>query len=191
VLITELGHETTSGTLSFLFYYLIKNPATYLAAQQEVDRVVGRSSVTVEHMSKLPFIEACIRETLRLKPPVSLISLQPLPETTEYPVIIGGKYEVHKGDVIIPILHKVQQDPVVYGEDGEQFRPERMLDEQFFKLPPNSWKVGLIRQTLCRAIADGLLALWEWRTSLHWAALCMARSYSLHGASPAKLQLPL
>jgi cytochrome P450/NADPH-cytochrome P450 reductase len=99
-------------------------------------------------MSKLPYIEACLRETLRLNPPVFSFSIQPLPETTDYPVIIGGKYELHKGDVILPILPKVHRDPAVYGEDAEEFKPERMLDEPFSKLPPNSWKVRLICETL-------------------------------------------
>lgn len=47
------GHEATSGTLSFAFYYL-KNPSAYHKVQQEVDDVVGRDKVTVDHVSKLP-----------------------------------------------------------------------------------------------------------------------------------------
>ena len=35
------GHETTSGTLSFLFYNLLKNPEKLQKAQQEVDQVLG------------------------------------------------------------------------------------------------------------------------------------------------------
>ena len=38
------GHETTSGTLSFLFYNLLKYPETLQKAQQEVDQVLGVSS---------------------------------------------------------------------------------------------------------------------------------------------------
>jgi cytochrome P450/NADPH-cytochrome P450 reductase len=144
------GHETTSGTLSFLFYNLLKHPDAYQAAQREVDEVIGRGPVIVDHMSKLPFIEACLRETLRLNPPVFAFAIQPLPETTEYPVIIGGKYQVHKGDVLIPLLPKLHRDPTVYGEDAEVFKPERMLDEPFSKLPPNSWKVSTKCESLYR-----------------------------------------
>ena len=35
------GHETTSGTLSFLFYHLLKNPEKLQKAQQEVDQILG------------------------------------------------------------------------------------------------------------------------------------------------------
>lgn len=39
------GHETTSGLLSFAFYELLKNPAEYRKAQQEVDSVVGKDPI--------------------------------------------------------------------------------------------------------------------------------------------------
>jgi cytochrome P450/NADPH-cytochrome P450 reductase len=52
------GHETTSGLLSFVFYNLIKNPAAYRKAQAEVDEVIGTGPINIEHMSKLPYINA-------------------------------------------------------------------------------------------------------------------------------------
>jgi len=52
------GHETTSGTLSFAFYRLLKNPEAYQKAQKEVDEVVGKGPITVDHLSKLPYITA-------------------------------------------------------------------------------------------------------------------------------------
>src|SRR5688572_3834841 len=49
------GHETTSGTLSFAFYNLLKNPEAYNKVQKEVDEVIGRDTITVEHLTKLPY----------------------------------------------------------------------------------------------------------------------------------------
>lgn len=129
------GHETTSGLLSFVFYYLLKNPTAYQRAQQEVDDVIGAGVVTVDHLSKLPYITAILRETLRLNPTAIAITLQPLKDDT-----IGGKYRVAKGQQISVLLPQVHRDPAVYGDDAEEWRPERMLDESFNKLPPNSWK---------------------------------------------------
>ena len=108
--------------------------------QRQVDEVIGRGPVTVDHLSKLPYIEACMRETLRLTPTAPRITLQPKATTTDEPIIIGNKYEVKKGEPIIAILPKVHRDPLVYGDDAEEFKPERMMDEPFSKLPPNSWK---------------------------------------------------
>lgn len=139
--LTYEGHETTSGLLSFLFYYFIKNPSIYHAAQSQVDEVVGRGPITMDHMSKLPYLEACLRETLRLNPTAPGFSLQVKDDGKEDPVYLaGGKYEVKRGQSIMAVLPKVHRDPAVWGDDAELFKPERMLDEPFAKLPKNSWK---------------------------------------------------
>ncbi|MCJ1400318.1 hypothetical protein MMC11_003523 [Xylographa trunciseda] len=136
------GHETTSGLLSFLFALFLKNPQTYKAAQKEVDEVVGKGSITYEHMSKLPYLTACIRETLRLYPTAPGFSVVPISQDpNDYPIYIGKeRYEVHFGQPINVILPRIHRDPAVWGEDAEVFKPERMLEENFNKLPPNAWK---------------------------------------------------
>lgn len=52
------GHETTSGLLSFAFYQLLKHPDAYEKVQKEVDQVIGRGPVKVEHLGKLPYISS-------------------------------------------------------------------------------------------------------------------------------------
>lgn len=138
----QKGHETTSGMLSFLFYFLLKTPHAYKKAQEEVDSVIGRRKITVDDMSKLPYITAVMRETLRLKPTAPLIAVHPNPEKTgDGPVTLGGgKYVLQKDEPIALVLGKMQRDPKVYGPDADEFRPERMLDEHFEKLPKNAWK---------------------------------------------------
>ena len=91
-------------------------------------------------MSKLPYLEACLRETLRLTPTAPAFTLQTRPDSKEDHEILGGKYEVRKGQSIIALLPQIHRDPAVYGDDADSFQPERMLDEPFAKLPPNSWK---------------------------------------------------
>ncbi|OJJ48675.1 hypothetical protein ASPZODRAFT_14803 [Penicilliopsis zonata CBS 506.65] len=136
------GHETTSGMLSFLFYYLLKNPHAYQTAQEEVDRVIGRRKITVEDLPKLPYINAVMRETLRLSPTAAAITIGPHPEKNkEDPITIGkGKYVISKDQIIVLLLGKLHRDPEVWGPDAEEFKPERMLDEKFNKLPKNAWK---------------------------------------------------
>lgn len=128
--------------LSFLFYYLLKNPHAYKKAQEEVDTVIGRRKITVEHMSKLPYITAVMRETLRLRPTAPLIAVHAHPDKNkESPVTLGnGKYVLNEDEPIALILGKIHRDPHVYGPDADEFKPERMLDENFEKLPKNAWK---------------------------------------------------
>ena len=133
------GHETTSGLLSFTTYYLLKNPEILQRAQREVDSVVGKGPVKFEHMSKLPYIEAALKESLRLTPTAAAFSVQPKPGTTE-PVLLAGEYLVPADATLMCFLPKAQSDPAVYGQDAEQYKPERMMPEEFAKLPPASWK---------------------------------------------------
>ncbi|KAJ4296385.1 hypothetical protein N0V90_006430 [Kalmusia sp. IMI 367209] len=132
------GHETTSGLLSFTFYYLLKNPSAYERAQNEVDEVIGKNPITVDHLTKLPFLNAVLRESLRLSPTAPAIGLHAKEDTT-----LGGKYECKKGVPIVALLPKLHRDPLVWGEDAEEFRPERMLDEEFERRNnefPHCWK---------------------------------------------------
>ncbi|KAL3496434.1 cytochrome P450 [Aspergillus germanicus] len=129
------GHETTSGLLSFAMYYLLKAPNATAKARTEVDEVVGEADVTVEHLAHLNYLTAVLRETLRLMPTAPGFSLTPYKRE-----VIGGKYEVNPGDSLDVFLAAVHRDPVVYGSDADEFRPERMLDEYFQRLPANSWK---------------------------------------------------
>ncbi|KAK0789173.1 hypothetical protein LTR02_012178 [Friedmanniomyces endolithicus] len=131
------GHETSSGALSFLFYYLVKNPEAYRKAQAEVDKVIGTESIQVHALQKLPYITACLRETLRLQPTAPAFSTTPLSPQGE---VIGGKYFVEHGQPIAALLSQIHLDPTVYGSDAEEFKPERMLDEAFKRLPPGAWK---------------------------------------------------
>jgi cytochrome P450/NADPH-cytochrome P450 reductase len=132
------GHETTSGLLSFTFYYLLKNPAAYDRAQQEVDDLVGKDPITVDHLTKLPYLNAVLRESLRLQPTAPSIGI-----TAKEDTVVGGKYSVKAGQPLVVLLPMIHRDPVAYGEDAEEFRPERMLDEEFERRNtefPNCWK---------------------------------------------------
>ncbi|KAK3338569.1 putative bifunctional P-450:NADPH-P450 reductase [Neurospora tetraspora] len=132
------GHETTSGLLSFAFYQLLKNPETYRKAQKEVDDVCGKGPVKLEHMNKLPYIAAVLRETLRLSPTIPMIGVESKEDT-----IIGGKYEIPKGQPFALLFSKSHLDPAVFGDTAHDFLPERMLDENFERLNkefPDFWK---------------------------------------------------
>ena len=135
------GHETTSGLLSFAAYYLVKDPEVMHKAQQEVDAVVGRGPVMFQHMSKLPYIEAILRESLRLSPTVPAFVVQASTGTTAPVLLGGGKYMISPTTGIIAFLPLIGRDPEVYGADAADFKPERMYKEAFDRLPPNAWKV--------------------------------------------------
>ena len=132
------GHETTSGLLSFALYQLIGHPDAYRKAQKEVDDVIGTGPITVEHVTKLPYINAVLRETLRLSATIPVISV-----TAKKEEVLGGKYRMKPGEDIALLLAKSQHDPRVFGDTAGDFVPERMLDENFDRLMkeyPDCWK---------------------------------------------------
>ena len=141
----HVGHETTSGMLSFVFVSLLSHPQALQKAQREVDDVIGKGPIVADHVSKLPYIIAVLRETLRLWPLIPGTRVGPVSQNdNDYPLRVGTKgYRVNKDDILHMNLLKVHHDPLVYGADAEVFRPERMLDEEFDKLPRNAWTVGL------------------------------------------------
>ncbi|EKM50288.1 uncharacterized protein PHACADRAFT_153757 [Phanerochaete carnosa HHB-10118-sp] len=114
------GHETTSSMLTFVLYYLLKNPDEMHKLRAEVDTKIGRRTMSIDDAHKLPYLIAVLREALRLAPPIVLRSTAPYADTT----LLQGQYAVPK-------------DTDVYC--GE-FRPERMLDGRFEALPPDAWQ---------------------------------------------------
>ncbi|KAL9619781.1 MAG: hypothetical protein Q9160_005617 [Pyrenula sp. 1 TL-2023] len=132
------GHETTSGLLSFAFYFLMAHPEAYRKTRQEVDNVCGKERIKFEHLSKLPYVAAVLRETLRLKPTIPVFNIAARKDE-----VIGKKYSVPAGELVIALLAQSHLDPKVYGEDFRDFKPERMLEENFNRLNgefPNCWK---------------------------------------------------
>ncbi|KAE8374449.1 fatty acid hydroxylase [Aspergillus bertholletiae] len=152
------GHETTSGLLSFLFYELLESPEAYRKAQEEVDRVIGKENITIDHLSKLPYLEACLREALRLHPTAPGFSLE-----AKGNQVLDGRYTIKDKEVVNVVLAQLHRDPEVYGSNAEEFIPSRMLDEEFAKLPPNAWKPfgNGVRACIGRPFAwqEALLAL--------------------------------
>lgn len=72
------GHETTSGLLSFTFYNLLKNPEAYRKAQEEVDQVVGKGPITIDHLSKLRYIPAVSTTAAPKSPRVAQTDYSPV-----------------------------------------------------------------------------------------------------------------
>jgi cytochrome P450/NADPH-cytochrome P450 reductase len=103
-----------------------------------VDTLVGKGPITVDYLTKLPYLNAVLRESLRLSPTAPSIGL-----TAKEDTVIGGKYPVKAGAPLLALFPMIHRDPIAYGEDAEEFRPERMLDEEFERRNtefPNCWK---------------------------------------------------
>ena len=106
-----------------------------MAAQKEVDEVLGDNALEEKHIPQLKYVEACIREALRFQGPIGQISVH-----AKAPTRIAGKYEVTPDVNIVCNFRGLHHDPKVWGDDADVFKPERMLDGKWEKLPRNAWK---------------------------------------------------
>ncbi len=73
------GEDTTANTLAWMIDLLRRNPQALQKAQEEVHRVAGDSTAfTPEQMASLDYVEACVHETMRLKPVAPFMAVQAL-----------------------------------------------------------------------------------------------------------------
>lgn len=127
------GHETTSGLLSFAFYFLLKNPDKLRKAQEEVDRVLTDAAPSYKQVRELKYIRMILNESLRLWPTAPAFSLYAKEDTA-----LAGKYLIQKDDSVTVLIPKLHRDTAVWGEDAEEFRPERFAHEE--KIPHDAFK---------------------------------------------------
>ncbi|KAJ4972773.1 hypothetical protein NE237_005947 [Protea cynaroides] len=116
------ANDTTVVTFTWLLSILINNRHALKRAQDELDTHVGRErQVDESDIVKLEYLQAIVKETLRLYPAAPLAAAH---EAIEEFTIAG--YHVPVGTRIIPNLYKIQRDPSIWSDPSE-FRPERFL----------------------------------------------------------------
>ncbi|KAI9450255.1 cytochrome P450 [Russula earlei] len=119
------GAETTATTLNWWTFAMIAYPEKQRKAQAELDAVVGRDRLpTFADAPCLPYLSAVIKETLRWRPVVRFGAPHAATEDDWYEGLF-----IPKGAICIPNTWNCSHDRAVFGEDADEFRPERHLDE--------------------------------------------------------------
>jgi len=116
------GHETTANALAWMWYLLAQNPEARERMLDEVDRVLGARTPSVEDLPDLVWTTACFQEAMRLYPPAWSIPRTAIAEDS-----IGGHRIPRGATVIIPVysLHHDER----FWPDPERFDPTRFLPE--------------------------------------------------------------
>ncbi|KGP72812.1 bifunctional cytochrome P450/NADPH--P450 reductase [Pontibacillus yanchengensis] len=127
------GHETTSGMLSFALHFLMKNPDKLQKAYQEVDEVAGDGVPTYKQVKKLKYVRNILNESLRLWPTAPAFGLSAKEDTT-----IGDGIPFSKGETATVLIPELHRDKSVWGEDVEEFKPERFEDPE--AIPHHAFK---------------------------------------------------
>ena len=74
------GTHTSASAIEWSLAKLINHPTVLEKARMEMDKVVGNNRLVEESNYRLPYIQAIIKETLRLHPPIPLISRKSMKE---------------------------------------------------------------------------------------------------------------
>lgn len=117
--------DTTAHTLSFTIYALAKHQEIQLKCQQEVDKWIA-SHASSESLGTLPpYAEAVLRESMRKWPVAGPGSMRQVHEAEG--VQLTPSLHVPKDWWILVSLHGIHNSKDAWGEDAEEFVPERWL----------------------------------------------------------------
>ncbi|XP_050001985.1 cytochrome P450 4F4 isoform X2 [Alexandromys fortis] len=124
------GHDTTASGLSWILYNLARHPEYQERCRQEVRELLkNRESTEIEwdDLAQLPFLTMCIKESLRLHPPVTVISRR----CTQDVGLPDGRV-IPKGVVCMISIFGTHHNPTVWPEpevyDPFRFDPENIKD---------------------------------------------------------------
>ncbi|KAK9147954.1 hypothetical protein Scep_006711 [Stephania cephalantha] len=117
------GTETTSNTVEWAMAELMNNDEIMQRAQEELEIIVGKDSRVEEiHLPRLHFLNAVMKEVLRLHPALPLL----VPHCPSSSCKIGG-YMVPKGARVFVNVWAIHRDPSIW-EKPLDFNPERFLN---------------------------------------------------------------
>lgn len=119
----EAGHETTAKALTWTLYLLARAPEWQQSVRDEVNRIVGPTSIRAEHIDKLVLTTRVLKEAMRLYPPVPVVARQPK-EAFE----LAGTPVPANAQIVVPIfaIHRHRK----LWKDPDRFDPDRFLPDR-------------------------------------------------------------
>ncbi|KAJ7445975.1 cytochrome P450 oxidoreductase [Mycena galericulata] len=122
------GSDTTAITMRAMIRFVVGDPRIYAKVQEEIDSAVQSGTITFplsySDACNLEYFQACLRETLRLHPPV--------PWTLSRSVGAGGTticgHFFSEGTEVSMSPFVLHRRPEAYGDDAALFRPERWIE---------------------------------------------------------------
>ena len=111
------GEDTTANTLAWMIYLLSRNPDALHRARDEVS---GKNLSRYEEVLALPFVDACINETMRLKPVAPILMLEPIRDTKV------GPLDLPAGSLVMCLMRAGATDERRFPQ-AQTFDPERWL----------------------------------------------------------------
>jgi len=147
------GMETTRNSMKTLMFLLALYPDVQQRLYEEQETIMGqRDRPTPQDIQDMKYMDAVIKEALRLYPSIPLIGRAVNKTST-----IGG-VTVPKGACVIINVMAMQRNPVLF-HDPEKFLPERFIGEVQDKRHPYSYIPFGAGQRTCVGYAQGTITM--------------------------------
>jgi cytochrome P450 len=118
------GHDTTALGLAWALEQIASRPEAIEKIQAELQCVTGGGPPRADQLDGLTYLDATIRESLRLRTIFSFVV-----RLTKQPFVAGGR-EYPAGVMLCPSSHLVHRREDLY-PDPQTFRPERFIERRF------------------------------------------------------------
>lgn len=131
------GRDTTAQAMSWCLFLVMQHPEVEAKILEEAAKVCGRGDggaqtpLAYDQLGKLEYLQATIHEALRLFPSVPLNPKVCLQSDT----LPDGTY-VPAGSSVWYLSYGMGRNKKIWGEDAEDFRPERWLS---METPPTPY----------------------------------------------------
>lgn len=123
------GTDTIVTTLCATLLFIVTHPQVHARLQAELDSATLQGYfndpiISDTQARSLPYLVACIRESLRMLPPVWGTFQKVAPPEGDY---IDGKY-IPGGTRVAICVYGILRSKKIFGQDADLFRPERWLE---------------------------------------------------------------
>lgn len=118
------GHDTTASGISWLFYCMAQNPEHQQKCREEIKTIMGgRDTIQWDDLNKMTYCTMCIKESLRLYPPVPGVSRQ-----LNKPITFFDGRSLPEGAWVVIGIRLIHRNPTIWN-DPEEFDPLRFSPE--------------------------------------------------------------
>jgi cytochrome P450 len=167
------GHETTARALAWTLYLLARAPDWSAALEDEIARVTGGAPVESAHIERLVLVQQVIKESMRLYPPVPMLSRQCV-ETTHLDGV-----EIRPGATVAMPIYAMHRHAKRW-EDPDAFDPARFAPEREAQIPRYQYLPFGAGPRICIGMAFAMLEA----TAMLATLLQKARFAPLPGCEP-------
>ncbi|KXJ87122.1 cytochrome P450 [Microdochium bolleyi] len=125
------GSDTVACGLQSFVYHMIRHPTAWARARAEIDATLAGSDVIqYTDAQSLPYLQACIKESLRVFSPVPMT----LPRVAPAGGLSIGDKAIPEGTIVSVCPWVIHASTEIWGPDAREFNPDRWLGPDSAKL---------------------------------------------------------